>query len=309
MDTETHVVTGAGPVGTTVALQLAESGARVRLLTRSGSGPDHPAVERLRHDVSRPDGLAALLEGATAVHHCVHASRYEAATWRRELPATEQVVMDAAVDAGAVVVFPESLYAYGVVDGPITEASPRQAGSGKPGVRAELLRAREAHRARTVSVVSSDFLGPHVRTAHAGERLVPRVLAGRTVRVLGSRDQPHSFTYVGDLAAAMVRASRESSLWDSVLHAPTGPPVTQRELVGAVARAAGVRPPRVGVLPLPALRVLGVVSRDVRELVELGYQFDRPFVMSAAASQARLGLAPTPLDEALAATVAWWRAP
>ncbi len=37
-----EIVTGAGPVGLTVALQLAEQGRQVRVLTRSGSGPDHP---------------------------------------------------------------------------------------------------------------------------------------------------------------------------------------------------------------------------------------------------------------------------
>lgn len=50
-----HVVTGAGPVGTTVATHLALAGHRVRLLTRSGSGPDHPAIERRRVDLSATD--------------------------------------------------------------------------------------------------------------------------------------------------------------------------------------------------------------------------------------------------------------
>ncbi|MCG8153357.1 epimerase, partial [Pimelobacter simplex] len=73
-----HVVTGAGPVGSTVALQLADAGERVTLITRSGSGPEHPLVERRPADVSRPEQLAAVLDGAVAVHHCIHASRYDA---------------------------------------------------------------------------------------------------------------------------------------------------------------------------------------------------------------------------------------
>ena len=40
-----------------------------------------------------------------------------------------------------------------------------------------------------------------------GERVVSKVLDGGTIRVLGSLDQPHSWTYVPDLAAAMIRAS------------------------------------------------------------------------------------------------------
>jgi nucleoside-diphosphate-sugar epimerase len=302
-----HVVTGAGPVGTTVALQLAEAGHRVRVLTRSGGGPDHPLVERHRADASRPEQLAYHLEGAVAVHHCVHASRYEARTWRAELPAAEQAVLAAAGRAGAVVVFPESLYSYGPVDGPITEDLPRQARTGKLGVRADLLAARAASSTPSVSVAASDFFGPHVRTAHAGERMVPLVMAGRTVRVLGSLDQPHSFTYVPDLAAAMVRAASTPSLWGSVLHAPTGPAVTQREMVVAYAGALGVPVPRTAAIPSPVLRAVGLVHRATREVAEMGYQFARPFVLDSTQSEVRLGLSPTAFDVAIKETVAWWR--
>ena len=239
-----HVVTGAGPVGSTVAQQLADAGEQVRLLTRSGSGPVHPLIDRRRVDVSRPDALAEALEGAVAVHHCIHGSAYDARVWRAELPQAERAVLDAAGRVGAVVVFPESLYSYGPVDGTITESTPRTATTGKLGVRTELLAQRDASATPTVSVAASDFYGPLVRNAHAGERMVPTVLAGRTMRVVGSPDQPHSFTYVPDLAAAMIGAAARPDLWNSFLHAPTAAPVTQRRLVELVAEAGGVRPPR-----------------------------------------------------------------
>jgi nucleoside-diphosphate-sugar epimerase len=302
-----HVVTGAGPVGSTVAQQLAGSGHQVRLLTRSGSGPDHPLVERRRVDVSRPEQLDGALEGAVAVHHCIHGSRYDARTWRAELPVAERHVLAAAGRVGAVVVFPESLYSYGPVDGPITEDTPRTATTGKLGVRTELLAQRAASPTPTVSVAASDFYGPLVRTAHAGERLVPTVLAGRTMRVMGSLDQPHSFTYVPDLAAAMVRAAATPALWDSVLHAPTAPPVTQRELVEQVAAAAGVPAPRMTAIPGWALAAVGVVSRDTRELAETSYMFTAPFVLDSTRSQELLEMAPTPFSTGVKETVAWWR--
>ncbi|WP_210650392.1 NAD-dependent epimerase/dehydratase family protein [Nocardioides sp. SYSU D00065] len=303
-----HVVTGAGPVGSTIALQLAAAGERVRLLTRSGSGPDHPLVERRRVDVSRREHLDDAFAGATAVHHCIHGSAYDAKVWRAELPCAERAVLDAAGRAGAVVVFPESLYSYGPVAGTITEATPRTATRGKLGVRTELLAQRAASDTPTVSVAASDFYGPLVRTAHAGERMVPAVLAGRTMRVLGSADQPHSFTYVPDLAAAMVVAARREDLWGSFLHAPTAPALTQRHLVELVAEAGGVPVPKVSSIPVGVLRAVGTVSRPVREMAETGYMFDRPFVMDSSVSEQRLGLSPTPLVDGLAETVAWWRA-
>jgi len=307
-----HVVTGAGPVGWTVAEQLAAEGNSVRIVTRSGSGPEHPLIERVKADASQPSQLAALFDGAAAVYHCIHASKYDATVWRAELPAAEHAVMDAAGRGGAVVVFPESLYSYGSRDGStgggvMYEDSPRTASTGKLGIRTELLRARETSRTPAVSVVASDFFGPQVLNAHMGERVVPNVLAGKKIRVIANADMPHSFTYVPDLARAMIAAAQDSGVWNSILHAPTGSALTQREMITVYAKAAGVPAPEVGAIPAWALKATGVFSSDARELAEMTYQFAAPFVMDSTKSEQRLGFGPTPLATAAAVTIAWWR--
>lgn len=304
---ELHVVTGAGPVGTTIAEQLAAAGASVRILTRSGSGPVHPLIERRSVDVNDRAALTAAVDGAVAVYHCIHGSQYSARTWLAELPRAEHTILEVAGSAGAVVVFPESLYSYGPVDQPMTEDMPRTADFGKPAVRVQLLRARDASPTPTVSVAASDFIGPHVRTAHAGERMVPNILAGKSVQVFGKADLPHSFTYLPDLAAAMIRAAADRTQWNSFLHAPTAPAVSMRELVDALAMAAQVPTPKVIALPGWTLRTAGVVSSMMRELAEMNYQFERPFILDSSRSETLLGLTPTPLEQVAAATVAWWK--
>lgn len=302
-----YVVAGAGPVGTTVARQLADAGHDVRVLTRSGRGPQHPRIRRRAVDISRPADLQAQLDGAAAIFSCIHASRYAAATWRAELPAIDAAVLTAAGRVGAVAVFPESLYGFGPVDAPMTERTPLAATAGKPGIRVELLRTRAASSTRTISVAASDFYGPEVLTSHAGDRMVPRILAGRSVRVFGSADQPHSFTYVPDLATAMIAAAGRPGPDDEFLLAPTAPAVTQRELVSLFAAAAGVAAPRVGRIPVGVLRAAGLVHADSRELAELGYQFAAPFVLDSRSSERTLGLEPTALRDGVRTTVQWWR--
>lgn len=298
-----HVVTGAGPVGRTVAEQLAGAGHEVRVLTRSGSGPEHPSVQRLAVDVRDQAALQAAFDGAQAVFHCTHAP-YTAKAWREQLLPTEEGVLRAAGETP--VIFPESLYSYADPSVPMTEDGPRTAAGGKRGVRTALLAARARSSTPTVSVVASDFFGPYVRNAHAGERMVPAVLGGRTVRVLGSADQPHSFTYAPDYARAMIAATAQPQAWGSVLHAPTGPALTQRALLQAFADAAGTRA-RVGTIPSWVLRAGALVPGQLRELTETLYQFTGPFVMDSRRTEALLRLTPTPLQEAVSETVAWWR--
>ncbi|MEV0248461.1 NAD-dependent epimerase/dehydratase family protein [Nocardia sp. NPDC050712] len=302
-----HIVTGAGPVGQTIAEQLAAAGQQVRVLTRSGSGPDHPRIERRAVDIGRPEQLSGEFADAAAVYHCAGASRYAAQAWRAELIPAQQSVLDEAGKTGTVVVIAENLYSYGRVDRPITEDMPREAEGGKPGVRTELVRAREAHTTPTVSVGAADFLGPYVRNSMSGEQIFAPILAGKKAKALGRLDQPHSFTYVPDLAAAMIRAAADPALWNSFLHAPTAPPVTQRELIDLIGDAAGLPKPGVAALGPGLLRALGLVSPQMREFAEMSYQGAAPFVLDSSASARRLDLRPTPLDEAVAVTVNWWK--
>jgi nucleoside-diphosphate-sugar epimerase len=75
-----------------------------------------------------------------------------------------------------------------------------------------------------------------------------------------------------------------------------------------MAEAAGVPAPKVAPIPAVALRLAGALDKDLRELQGTRYQWERPFVLDSSATEAAFGLAPTPLDQALAETVAWWRA-
>ena len=301
---ELHVVTGAGPVGWAVAEQLAAEGRSVRVLTRSGSGPLHPNVERRSVDIESDD-LGPHFDGATAIYHCTHVA-YEDKVWREKLEAMEKRVLDAA--AGTIVTFPESLYAYGRIDGPIREDAPRTATFRKLGVRTQLLAARDRHATPTVSVAASDFYGPRVLTSHMGDRVIDNVLAGKTVRLIGAADLPHSFTYVPDFAAAMIAAAANPSTWNTVLHAPTAPAVSQRKMVEMYAAAAHVPVPKVGFVPPWVMQVLGVIPGPMKELGDTLYQFRYPYILDSSRSERVLGLQPTPLRDGTAATIAWWKA-
>jgi nucleoside-diphosphate-sugar epimerase len=55
------------------------------------------------------------------------------------------------------------------------------------------------------------------------------------------------------------------------------------------------------------LRALGVVNPTVRELVELQYEFQEPFIVDSSKIATKLGVNATPLEQALADTLASYR--
>jgi nucleoside-diphosphate-sugar epimerase len=146
-------------------------------------------------------------------------------------------------------------------------------------------------------VRGSDYLGGQLGDNAHVPRVIPAALQGRTVRVVGSADQPHTWTDVVDMGRALVAVSDNDHTLGRVWHAPSNPPRTQAEAVNDVLASVGKPPVSVKAYPRLALRAAGLFDGQLRELRETEYQFTRPYVMDSSAITAELGLAPTPWDE------------
>lgn len=301
---EKHLVVGAGPVGRATARLLAARGESVVLASRSGRGPELPGVRRAAVDAADAAALGTLAAGAGWVYNAVNPGSYT--TWTRDWPPVAAALLSAAGSSGAVLVTASSLYPYGEVDAPMREGQPDRAGDTKGALRARMwadaLAAHEAGQVRAVEVRGSDYVGPGVGANGHVPRLVPAALAGRTVRVLGSPDQPHSWTDVRDMARALVAVGATPASHGRVWHAPTNPPRTQREAITDVCAAVGATPGRITAIPRTVLGLGGLVVPLLRELRTTLWQFERPYVLDSSAIERELGLAPTPWDEVCRAT-------
>lgn len=298
-----HVIVGAGPVGSATARLLAEGGEQVRVVTRRGTGPEHPAIERVAADAADADRLAALAEGATALYNCANPAYHR---WPTDWPPLAAALLTAAERSGAVLATVGNLYGYGPVDAPMTEATPLASTGTKGRVRnrmwADALAAHRSGRARVTEVRGSDYLGADANSL--GSMVLPRVAAGRRVVVPVDLDAPHTFTYVGDVARTLVVAAADERAWGRAWHVPSPPAVSVRALAARAAALAGAPAPKLTRLPYPALWLGGLLNPMARELRETAYQFDRPFLMDSTAAQETFGITPTPLDEVLAESVA-----
>jgi nucleoside-diphosphate-sugar epimerase len=298
----THIVLGAGPVGRAVVAALVARGIEPVVVTRSGSIV--PGAGSLRADIRDLRQATDVLAGARVVFQCAQPPYHR---WPEWFPALQAAVVEAASAAGALLVVTENLYGYGPVPGPITEDVPLSATTRKGAVRARMWRdlelAHQAGRLRVVAARGSDLFGPGVVDSAVGRRFFAALVKGRPAAVLGDPDRLHTYTYVDDLGEAMVRLSETPSTWGSAWHVPNPPTVSTRTFAGLAAGLVGLTARLRRVAPWQ-LRLVGAAVPALRETVEMLYEFDDDWLVDHSDYAAVLGDHATPLDQALAATIA-----
>jgi nucleoside-diphosphate-sugar epimerase len=302
-----YLVVGAGSIGGAVATRLASEGHAVTVASRSGTGPEHELVTRVSADASDPRRLGELGAGCDAIFNCVNPQYHR---WPTDWPPIANALLASAEESQAVLVTLSNLYPYGAPAGPMTPESPMLATYEKALVRATMWQdALDAHREgriRACEVRASDFLGAGSQSM-LGDRVIPRVLRGKTCRVIGNPDMLHSWTFTNDVARTLVACARTPSAWGRAWHAPTNPPRTQREAINDVADVAGCQHVKVTSIPTPAIRLMGIFDPMIRELPKTMYQFSKPFVIDDQSTRDEFALEPTPWRDVLEATIQRYR--
>ncbi|MGW2599900.1 NAD-dependent epimerase/dehydratase family protein [Streptomyces klenkii] len=302
------VVVGFGAAGAATARLLAEKGHAVRVVTKSGRNPE-PGIEHVALDATDSKQLIEASQGAAAIYSCAAPAYHR---WAADWPPLAGSLCAVAEATGAVLVMLGNLYGYGPVDGPMTENLPLAAKGTKGRVRATVWEQAQAlheqGRIKAAEVRASDFFGPGVTDGgHLAARVMPRLLRGKPVSALGDPDAPHSWTYLPDVARALAEVAGEERAWGRAWHVPTAPALSTREMVDRLAAQSGTGPVAVRKLSPAALGVASVFSPLIRELKEIRYQFDRPFVVDSSAYEAEFAVRATAVDEQVRATVDWWR--
>ncbi len=303
------MVFGAGQVGRVLAAVLGGRGLSVRVLSRHRPPELADGIDGGAADATDPDAASDAAKGATVVYQCLNAPY---AQWPDLFPPLQRGVLAAAEHAGALLVVLENLYGYGPTGGrPMTEDLPLAAttvkGRTRAAMTAELLAAAEAGRVRITIGRASDFFGAGVTQGSTlGERVFGNALAGRRADFIGNPDLPHTYSYVPDIAAGLATLGTDARAAGQVWHLPGPATGTTRALLDLVADEVG-HPVGVRSVPKIAMRALGLVNPMLRELAEMSYEFDEPFVLDTSKYESAFGTAGTPLPAAVAATVVWYR--
>lgn len=304
----THVVFGTGAVGLALIDQLAAAGEEVVAVNRSGSARVPSEVKVAAGDAANAAFTAEVSAGAAVVYQCLNPPYTQ---WPELFPPMQAAVIEGAAAAGAKLVSFENLYMYGPTEGaPLTEDLPYAADTRKGSVRGQMARdLLAAHEAGTVRVTigrASDYFGPRGTTSAMGDRVFYPLLAGKKAQVMGDPDLPHTYSYVPDIAAGLATLGTRDEADGRAWHLPNPPTLTTRQFVEKIGDIAGTTA-AVSAMPKAMLNVVGLFNGNVRELKEMLYEFEEPFIVDSSAFEAAFGQRATDLDDAIAATVAWFR--
>ena len=296
-----HVVLGTGAIGRAIMEELVRRGESVRMVNRSGRMDEVPAgVEVKAADLYDQAQVKEVSRGARVVYQASQPNYHE---WQEKFPPLQKSIIDGLTGSDTKLAVVENLYMYGDVNSaPLTEDTPHNTHTKKGRARSEMsIAAFEAHKAGKLRVTAgrgSDFFGPWgLPTVAMGERTFYPLLHGKAANLVGDVDAPHTHTYIPDFGKALVilgeRAEADGQAW----HVPNDRPhVTQREMVTMIAEEMGVSP-KFSAMGKTMMWIGGLFIPAAKEIVEMMYEFEQPFVVDSSRFETTFGVKATPMRE------------
>ncbi len=297
-------VFGYGAVGRPIVEQLTARGDRVRIATRTRPSALPPNVEHLVCDVLDAGDVRRALAGSAQAVLAVGFA-YDARLWRRVWPQTMHNLVEGCARAGARLVFIDNLYQLGPQTVSRTEDMPLATTAEKPVILAEVTRIWQAARERVhvAALRCSDFYGPGVAVSHLGANAFGELAKGKPAQLLVPANTPHDFAYVPDIArAAVLLLDTSDEDFGQAWNMPCAPTRTPRALLTLGASALNKRL-RIWAVPYALLRPLGLFYRFAWEVADVGFTWDRPYVVDGSKFTRRFGFEPTPFEVGVPATV------
>jgi nucleoside-diphosphate-sugar epimerase len=302
------ILGAGGAIATELSQQLAASGASFRLVSRRVDRRGG-RVEAIPADLTDLEQTVGAVRGA-AVAVLTAGLAYNRRVWEEDWPRIMANAIEACQRADARLVFFDNVYMYGRIYGAMTEATPFRPVSRKGEIRARIAAMLEdewkAARLTGMIARSADFYGPGASTGVANRLVFDRLRQGRAAICLARDDEPHAYTYVPDAVRALLQLIATPSAWNQTWHLPTAPaPPTGKAFIRAAGEALRVEA-KYRVMDAWVVRLGGWFDPAVREIHEMLYQYDAPYLFDSQKYCQAFGAKATPYEEGIRATAAYY---
>ncbi len=295
--TQQITVFGFGAVGRPIVEILAARGESVRVATRNLPANLPDGVQHMVCDVLNLEDVQCAVAGSAQAVLAVGFA-YDSRLWKTVWPQTMTNLVEGCAGAGARLVLIDNLYQLGAKTGPRTEDMALTPTGAKSAILADISRIWQGSnsRVRVAALRCTDFYGPGVELSHLGLSAFGEQAKGKPAQLLVPADTPHDFAYVPDIARATVILLDADDLdFGQVWNMPCAPTRTPRELLALSAATLGTRL-TVWAVPLALLRPLGLFYRFAKEVADVGFTWDRPYIVDGGKFSRRFGFTPTPFE-------------
>lgn len=298
------ILGAGGAISNELGKLLADSATPFRLVSKKAV-PDSAAIQVISADLTKLDQTVEATRGASIVF-LTAGLQYNHKAWAEFWPRIMNNTIEACKRAGARLVFFDNVYMYGRVHGPMMETTPFTPCSRKGEIRAQLATALagqwQAGNLTAMIARCADFYGPGAAHGIPNVLLFEPYSKGQSAMCLVRDDMPHSYTYTPDAALALLTLTTRESAWNQTWHLPTAPaPLTGKQFILAAAEAMNTRPKYRVLSPL-LVRIGGIFNPMVREIHEMLYQNDSPYIFDSQKFAQAFGMAATPYDQGIRAT-------
>lgn len=306
------IVLGAtGGVGQPLTKELVNRGIETVAFGRSSAKLSRlaeelgsPASLRLETgDAFKPDDIVRAADGADVIFHSANIPYYEMES--RLLPLGESV-MQAAERLQTKLVVVDGIYPYGRrTTDKATEDHPKRPHTRKGKVRLayeELIFGERWHKAKPLIVRLPDYYGPSAQASYLSFTM-EAIAAGKPAFFIGNMTVPREYVYLPDAARMIVEIALRDEAYGQNWHIPGPGVITGRDIVRIAQQASGKRRP---VIPLgrAGLSLIGRFDPVIREVVEMLYLTEEPFVLSGEKYEREIGpIRWTPHQQAVAETI------
>jgi len=292
-----HTILGAkGIIAHELSRALATRVGRIRQVSRDPRKVND-ADETFPADLLDGEATAEAVAGSD-VAYLVAGLKYDASVWQEQWPRVMRNVIDACKQHHTRLVFFDNVYAYGRVDGVMTEDTAFNPMSKKGEVRAKiatmLLDEMRSGNLQAMIVRAADFYGPGAVQSFPHATVFERLKAGKTPQWIGDPNTVHTFTFTPDAGRAVALLGTSPEAYGQTWHLPTTKePLTGADFVRLACEQAG-RPNRLQVAPRWMLRLMGLFMPVLRENDEMMYQFEYDYRFDSSKIESAFGVQPTP---------------
>jgi nucleoside-diphosphate-sugar epimerase len=282
MDKALHTVLGAtGGVGCAVVEELSRRGLNLRVVERTKNVPGYQVFKA---DLLKTEQARQAIEGSAYVYLCVGLA-YDIKVWERDWPVLMKNVADACAETGAALIFLDNVYMYGPAPlaVPFDENHPQQPTTRKGKLRKSLadglLQQFASGKLKGVIGRAADFYGPGAPNSVFYISMLERMLKGKAPQSIAKAGIPHTYAFNLDLGRALVNLALDESTYGQVWHLPVGEPLAAEEIAGLINRELGTQY-RLTYLPGFIIKTLSLFVTPIREMSEMLYQFNQPYILS-----------------------------